>query len=78
MPNPPISFRMPPEILDKVDMLAAEDDRDRSYFLKKLIGKGLEAYETENGTIEVDRSKVEDFRGRTIRDREAGYERFHP
>lgn len=51
-------------VLDKLDMMAIQDQRSRAFMLELAIKEAVERFEHQHGPIEVQPKKLEEFRNR--------------
>jgi len=58
------SANIEPEMLDKLDMIAIQDDRSRSYLLQIAIDNYIKRFEKNNGELDIDQAALKKFRHR--------------
>jgi len=52
------------EKLDKLDMIAIQDERSRSYFLQIAVDDFIKRFEKKNGELAIDPDALKKFRHR--------------
>ncbi len=57
-----VSLRINTDIIDKSDMLAANDDRSRNFIIDRLLVEAVRSLEKKYGIIQIDRAVLENFR----------------
>ncbi len=61
-PKTLVSLRLDTHMIDKADMLAANDDRSRNYIINRLLNEAFRAVERKMGKIRTDSTVLDDFR----------------
>jgi len=58
------SGKIETELLNKLDMVALNDQRSRAFFLERALVEFIERHEKAHGAIKVDARKLDAFRNR--------------